>query len=344
MNQAARFVAYSSCAATARNPPLLFWYEWSLSDQQPFAVPADTAVDHEPTPYELRLAADRSCIEGDLDTAQVDIAAAIDGYRESADEWGLADALAVKGSIARAAGELDAATRDYRESLSIFNVLGDLPSTIRLYRALGEAIFAAGDYATVIALFLEALSLVPGDPVLLTGLGYASWYETRIADALTYLAEALDAEPSNQPALIARGQVEVEAGRPERALPDLDRALALLAQGAAAEEADVHSARALALAQLGKAVDAEAELGTALSLQPRRAQTFLRAAQIRLLEEDAKAARSLLEDALATTPPLPPSHAARARSLLELLPRLWVDNLHVTSLSVMAKGAAARKS
>ena len=319
MNQAARFVAYSSCAATARNPPLLFWYEWSLSDQQPFSVPADTAVDHEATPYEFRLAADRSCIEGDLDTAQLDIAAAIDGYRESADEWGLADALAVKGSIARAAGELDAAARDYRESLSIFNVLGDLPSTIRLYRALGEAIFAGGDYATVIALFLEALSLVPGDPVLLTGLGYASWYEGRIADALTYLTEALDAERSNQPALIARGQVEVEAGRPERALRDLDRALALLGQ-AAAEEADVHSARALALAQLGKAVDAEAELGTALSLQPRRAQTFLRAAQIRLLEEDAKAARSLLEDALATTPPLPPSHAARARSLLELLP------------------------
>ena len=320
MNQAARPVAYRPCAATARNPPLSSWYEWSLSDQQPFTQPVDTADDHELTPSEFRLMADQSCSDGDLDSARREIAAAIDGYRESADEWGLADALAVKGSIARAAGEIDAATRDYRESLSIFNVLGDLPSTVRLYRALGEVIFAAGDYTTVTALFLEALSLVPGDPVLLTGLGYASWYEGRTADALTYLTEALDNESANQPALIARGQVEVEVGRPEQALPDLDRALTLLAHDATAEEVDLHSARALALAQLGKTVDAEAELDTAFSLKPRRAQTFLRAAQIRLLEEDAKTARSLLKDALTAAPPLPPGHAARARSLLELLP------------------------
>jgi tetratricopeptide (TPR) repeat protein len=283
-------------------------------------VPVDTVDDHELTPHELRLTADQSCSNGDLDTARQDIAAAIDGYRESADEWGLADALAVKGSIARAAGEIDVAAEDYRESLSIFNVLGDLPSTIRLYRALGEATFAAGDYATVSALCLEALSLVPGDPALLTGLGYASWYEGRIADALAYLTEALDAENGNQPALIARGQVEVEAGRPERALPDLDRALTLLPHDATAEEVDLHSARALALTQLGKTVDAEAELGTAFSLLPRRAQTFLRAAQIRLLEEDAETAQSLLQDALAATPPLSPGHAARAKLLLELLP------------------------
>jgi tetratricopeptide (TPR) repeat protein len=318
MKQSARLVTYRSCVATARNPPLSYWYEWSLSDQQPFTVPEGTADDHELTPHEFRLIADQSCSDGDLDAARREIATAIDGYRGSADEWGLADALAVKGSIARAAGEIDVAAEDYRESLSIFNVLGDLPSTIRLYRALGEAIFAAGDYATVIALFLEALSLVPGDPVLLTGLGYASWYEGRIADALTYLTEALDAQSGNQPALIARGQVEVEVGRPERALLDLDRALTLLVQDATAEEVDLHSARALALAQLGKTVDAEAELGMAFSLQPRRALTFLRAAQIRFLEEEeAEAARSLLQEALTATPPLPPSLAARARSLVE---------------------------
>lgn len=301
-------------------------------------MPVDTVDDHELTPHELRLTADQSCSNGDLDTARQNIAAAIDGYRESADEWGLADALAVKGSIARAAGEIDVAAEDYRESLSIFNVLGDLPSTVRLYRALGEATFAAGDYATVSALFLEALSLVPGDPGLLTGLGYASWYEGRIADALAYLTEALDAENGNQPALIARGQVEVEVGRPERALPDLDRALTLMPHDTTAEEADLHSARALALTQLGKTVDAEAELGTAFSLQPRRAQTFLRAAQIRLLEEDAETAQSLLQDALTAAPPLSPGHAARARSLLELMPRLWVDSLHITSLPITAKG------
>ncbi len=320
VNRAARLIAYRPCAATARNPPLSFWYEWSLSDQQPFTEPMDTADDHGPSPDRLRLSADQSCSDGDLAAARHDITAAIDGYRESADEWGLADALAVKGSIARAAGEIDIAARDYRESLSIFNVLGDLPSTIRLYRALGEVSFVAGDYTTVSALFLEALSLVPGDPVLLTGLGYASWYEGRIADALAYLTEALDAESGNQPALIARGQVEVEVGRPERALPDLDRALAMMAHDATAYEVDLHSARALALAQLGKTVDAEAELSTAFGLRSRRAQTFLRAAQVRLLEGDAATARSLLQDALTATPPLSPGHTTRAKLLLTLVP------------------------
>lgn len=336
MNHAARSVAYSSCAATARNPPLSSWYEWGLGDQSAFAERVNKADGHELTAYEFRMAADQSCVDGDLDAAQRDITAAIDRYRESADEWGLADALAVKGSIARAAGDVGAAAENYRQSLSIFNVLGDLPSTIRLYRALGEAVFVMGDYAAVTALFLEALSLVPGDPVLLTGLGYASWYEGRAADALTYLAEVLDTESGNQPALIARGQIEAEAGRPERALPDLDRALTLVNGSAAPVGADLHSARALALAQLGKTVDAEAELGTAFSLQPQRARTLLRAAYIKFLEEDAETAKSLLRDALAAAPPLSPGHAARARSLMTGQPRLWVDNPYVASLPVPA--------
>ena len=169
--------------------------------QNPSIVPAGTAVDHEPTSHELRLTADQSCSNGDLDRARRDIAAAIDGYRESADEWGLADALAVKGSIARAAGEIDAAARDYRESLSMFNVLSDVPSTSGS-TGRWERLLCQRDYATVTALFLEALSLVPGDPVLLTGLGYASWYEGRIAEALTYFTQVLDADSGNQAALV----------------------------------------------------------------------------------------------------------------------------------------------
>lgn len=319
VNEPGRSPAQRPCAATARNPPLSPWYEWSLRSQEPFPVPADTAQGRQLTPYELRLTADQSCSNGDLDTAWRDITAAIDGYHNADDEWGLADALAVKGSIARAAGEIDTAASNYRESLSMFNVLGDLPSTIRLFRALGEASFAKGDYAAVMALFLEALSLVPGNPVLLTGLGYASWYEGRLAEALTYLTQALDAERNNQPALRALGQVEADAGHPEPALTDLDRALTLITPDATAEEADLRSARALALAQLGKTADAESELETAFGLHPQRAQTALRAAQIRVRADDAAAARSLLQDALAGTPPLPPGYAARARSLLDLL-------------------------
>ena len=121
--------------------------------------------------------------------------------------------------------------------------------------------------------------------------------------------------------LRARGQVEADVDDPEHALTDLDRALVLTAHDGTEEEADLRSARAVALARLGKVADAEAELGAAFSLHPQRAQTSLRAAQIRVRQGDAAAARSLLEDALAADPPMPPGHVARARSLLELLPQ-----------------------
>jgi tetratricopeptide (TPR) repeat protein len=317
VNEVTRSRISRPCGASASDPPLSPWYEWYLSDQESITHQVDAVHDPEPAPYKFRLMADQSCRDGDLDAARRDIAAAIDGYRTVADEWGLADALAVKASIARAAGEIDAAAENYRESLSIFNILGDLPSTIRLYRALGEARFAAGDYAAVIALYLEALSLVPGDPVLLTGLGYASWYEGRPGDALTYLTQALHVEGDNQPALSALGQLEADTGHPKEALADLDRALALNAPGTAEdEEADLRSARALALAQLGEHAAAEAELSAAFGLRPRRARTFLRAARIRLQSGDRTTARSLLGKALAATPPLPPGHAAKARALL----------------------------
>ncbi len=319
MKEAVRSVAQRPCAATARNPPLSPWYEWSLAGQEPFPAPEDTVYEGRPTPYELRLTADQACIDGDLDVARRDIAAAIDGYRAAADEWGLADALTVQGSIARAAGEIDVAADSYREGLSIFNILSDEPSTIRLYRALGETYFAAGDYAALTTLYLEALTPFPGDPVLLTGLGYAMWYEGRFADAMAYLSEVLSADAANQPALSARSQVEADVGHPEDALTDLDRALAPDVPNVAEQEADLRSARALALARLGKLADAETELSAAFGLLPQRAQTFLRAAQIRLRSGDQPAARSLLKDALAATPPLLPGYAAKARVLLDSL-------------------------
>jgi type IV pilus assembly protein PilF len=201
----------------------------------------------------------------------------------------------------------------------MFDVLGDKPSIIRLYRALGETYFVSGDYAAVSALCLEALRLFPGDPVLLTGLGYALWYEGRLAAASAYLTQGLSAESNNQPALSARGQVAADAGHPADALIDIDRALALNALDASAEEADLRSARALALAQLGQAAEAETELDTAFNLHPQRGLTLLRAARIRLLRGEPAAARSLLKDALATTPPLPPGYAVRTRALLDPL-------------------------
>jgi tetratricopeptide (TPR) repeat protein len=300
-------------------PPLSQWYRLQLREPEPASSPPPSSEGRRPTPDELRAAAEIECSDGDLEAARRDIAAAIDGFHGTGDEWGMADALAVQGLVARVAGEIENAAQCYRKSLSAFNVLGDLPSTIRLYRALAEARFVAGDFVAAAALHLEALALLPGDPVLLTGLGYASWYEGFLADALTYLTQALSVDRDNLPALSARGQVEADLGRAGPALADLDQALALDIDGTSDEEADLRSARALALAQLGRRAEAEAELTEALRLDPARARTQVRSAAISLQQNDPEGARSALRTALAAPNALPPAHAAEARRRLERL-------------------------
>lgn len=316
------------CAASAQDPPLAPWYELYLRDLEPLPSAPARAEASQLTPGELRIAAEDSCSSGDLQAARREIAAAIDGFLDIKDEWEVADALSVRGAIARAAGEMDAAARSYRESLSTFSILGDLPSTIRLYHALAEARFAVGDYAAAADLHLEALTLLPGDVVLLIALGYASWYQGRLADALAYLTDALSSESDNWLALSVRGQVFAESGRPGLALADLDRCIALGVERIgghfggvepSGQNADLTSARALALAQTGKRAEAEAELADALRMAPDRARTWLRAAEIRLLHGDEAQAIADLTGALDSSPPLPTAHAADARRLLTRL-------------------------
>jgi tetratricopeptide (TPR) repeat protein len=308
-------------ARPAQEPPLSPWYGPYLRDQETPSPSHPSPEGHPPTPGELRATAERACRDGQTEAAQRNIAAAIEGFRDARDEWGVADALAVQGSIARAAGEIERAAENYRESLSAFNVLGDLPSIIRLYRALAEARFAAGDFEAVVSLLLEALTLLPGDPTLLTGLGYASWYEGFLADALTYLTQALSVNRDNRSALSARGQIEADLGRAAPALADLDCALALdVDETGGGNEADLRSGRALALAQLDRRAEAEAELTEAMRLDPDRARTLVRAAAIWIRQGETDEARSALRSALAATRPLPPAHTADVQRQLKRLP------------------------
>ncbi|WP_327286855.1 tetratricopeptide repeat protein [Streptomyces sp. NBC_01198] len=252
---------------------------------------------------------------GDFDAAGHFIRAAVTAYHAARDEWGEADALAVQGSLARTAGDPAAAVKLYRQALSLFNIVGDLTSTARLYHALAEVRFTTGDYEESAAVQHEGLALLPDDPVMLEGLGYALWYAGHEANALTYLSRALSSAPEKASALLARGQIQADLDRPRPALADLDR-LTGREPDQPEFRADLRSARGLSLAAIGRTPEAEAELRAALLLAPQRARTHLRIAAVRLRAGDTVRARAALRAALGAADPLPPEHIERARRML----------------------------
>ncbi|MFC1411802.1 hypothetical protein ACEZCY_21335 [Streptacidiphilus sp. N1-12] len=294
------------------------WYELSAPYREPAPVPPSRRGDLPYTPDELRVSAEGAYNAGDFDTATRYILAAVEGYRSRHDAWGVADALAVQGSIARFVGDAGAAVALYRESLSIFNVLGDLTSTGRLYQALAEVCFATGAYRESADVQFEGLALLPDEPVLLVGLGYTLWYQGHEANALTYLTRALVGRRGNKPAMLARGQIQADLGRPIAALADLDPLV-----GPAGEQpdqqADLKSARGVCFSAMGRTADGEAELRDALLLAPHRARTHRRIADVRLRAGDIERAEAALRASVTAADALPPVHRERARRLLDRL-------------------------
>ncbi|MGC0207112.1 tetratricopeptide repeat protein [Streptomyces levis] len=237
------------------------------------------------------------------------------GYREMNDDWGAADALALRGAMARCAGDWHAAIELYREALSMFTIVGDLSSAARVYRSLAEALFTAGDFEAAIAVTHEGLTVLPDDPVLLSGLGNSLWFAGHEADALAHLNRVLSVDPDNRAALFARGQIHADLGRPLPALADLDR-LRVCVHAAVHWRADLKSARGLSLIALGRTAEGEAELEEALLLVPHKGRTQWRVAEARLREGDTERARIALEAAVTSPQPLPSAHAERVRRLL----------------------------
>lgn len=294
------------------------WYGLSMPYREPVPAPLQQEEVPPQTADELRVAAESAYCAADFEAAKRLILEAADGYRRRHDEWGVADALAVRGAIARFAGDTSVAIDYYREALSLFTVVGDLSSTARLYRALAEVRFTTGDYEESAAVLYEGLALLPDDPVLLEGLGYAQWYAGQEANALTYLTRALAVAPDNQSALLARGQIHADLGHPHAALTDLDR-LSVSEDDPPDRRADLKSARGVSLIAIGRSDDGEAELNDALILAPHRARTHRRIADVRLRAGDVERARAALRAAVTVADRLPSVHTGRIRRLLDRL-------------------------
>ena len=270
-------------------------------------APAGTAAD-------FRAAAEAALGTGDFGGARRLVDIAVDAYRGLGDSRGLAHAFDLRGEIARVEGDLDAARLSFSEALYEFSVLEDAPAEARLLSALGDVYSALGDYVKAVELHREASQLVPADVDALTGLGYAQWHWGSPADAEATFTKALSWNRDKGRALAGRGQVRVELREYPAALVDLDRAITL---GLALDnEIDARSARAVALADLGREDEADRELRAARFYDPQRARTRLRAGRVAVALGQTARARDELEHALRARPPLPPADESTARRLL----------------------------
>jgi tetratricopeptide (TPR) repeat protein len=121
-------------------------------------------------------------------------------------------------------------------------------------------------------------------------------------------------ESDTAPALAGRGQVRADLGNYSAALDDLDRALKFPLDRSA--EADTRSARALALAGLGRTAEAQTELAASSRIDPDRSRTRLRAARIAALAGYRDEAQAEIERALRGRPSLSPAERDSASRLL----------------------------
>ncbi len=265
-------------------------------------------------PADFRDAAEAALGAGDFASAHRYVVKAIKYYRAAADSRGLAHALELQGEIARIEGDLAAATQSIGDALHEFSALGDAAAQARLLSALGEAHRRAGDYAEAINFHQQASTRLPADVDILTGLGYAQRDWGSHADAEATFTRVLGWNRDKSSALAGRGQVRVDLRAYDAALADLDRAIML---GLSLDdEIDARSARALALADLGREDEADRELRAARAQDPGRPRTRLRAGRVAAVLGRTTQAREELKRALRSRPPLPPVDAMTARRLL----------------------------
>jgi tetratricopeptide (TPR) repeat protein len=261
--------------------------------------------------------AEAALTEGDISTAQRFAALAAARYDQVGDWRRLAHALVLKACIAQIKGQLDAAERSLQEALSLVTVLQDRNLTAKVLSALAD-VSASGRNFTRAAEFQQlAVDYLPTDVDALVGLAFAQWYGGSPADADATFSQALSWDPNAARAWVGRGQVRAEMEEYDIALSDIERALEC---GLSREdEIDALSARALALAGLGRSAEGADELAAARGRDPQRPRTLLRSARLAVMHGESQTAARELERGLEGSPPLSPREQADARKLLTTL-------------------------
>lgn len=234
-------------------------------------------------------AADRDAADA-LETARSEAARVAEEHEAAGDWRGLADARRRQADIARDAGDLDRAEEYLRAARSLYIVLDDDYWATRVLTSLAEIRLSAGDYPAAAELSGQAAERMPGDIAALTILAYAEWQAGSPADAEVTFSQVLHWDADAPSALVGRGQVRADMGSYSPALDDLNHALKFPL--GRETEADARSARALALAGLGRVANAHAELAESLRLLPGRSRTEERAGRIATLVSDQPGQRT----------------------------------------------------
>ncbi len=227
-------------------------------------------------------------------SAAPDLERLAEDYAAAGDWPGVAQIRDQQARAALQEGDLRQAASRLREALSLFVMVDDGYSAGRALADLAEVRLAQGDYLAAAELSGQAADRIPGDVQALTTLGYAEWQAGSLADAEVTFSRALHWGADAPRALAGRGQVRAELGNFADALDDLDRVLAddLPADALPpAVRADARSARALALAGLGRTTEARDELARALAFDPDRKRTLAQADRIAALAARPSATR-----------------------------------------------------
>lgn len=285
--------------------------EWR-SDHQSDPVPTRPAP---ATPAAFRAAAEAALAEGNFTSARRFAEQAAQGYKDSGDRRRMGYVRALRGDIARAEGDLEGARAYFGTALADFGVLEDRNLSVRMISAIAEVFLQAGEYQAAMAEFTRAVDRLPTDVEARTGLGFAQLGTGSPADAEATFTQALGQARMSVRALIGRALARVELRDHDGAFADVSAAVALGAP--LAYEADARATRAylLALREPGAMERAESELDAARALDPERALTYLRAAQIAELAGRPDEAREAAGRALTGRPPLTPRGASEARRL-----------------------------
>ncbi|MEV0590793.1 tetratricopeptide repeat protein [Nonomuraea cavernae] len=256
-------------------------------------------------------AAEAALRAGDFATARFHATSIAEKSRGRGLQRRFGGAYRLLGRIAQADGDVESAERAFRTALLTYTLLEDGCAAAHVLAEMAQTRLGAGHFGAATDLSRQAVQRAPSDVRALTVLGYAQWLSGSPADGASAFEQALHVNRDAAPALAGRGQIRADLGDHHGALADLGRALALGLSPS--DEADVRSARALALAGRGDLDAAEAELARALVLAPDRMRTRLRRARIRALTGDTEQAlRDLEEIRFSDTAPVEQATARRA--------------------------------
>lgn len=175
-----------------------------------------------------------------------------------------------------------------------------------------------------VAYATEALEIDPDSVPAYHFRAAAYWYSERFVEAIDDYSHLIAAiEDAAQRPYNARGQAYAELGEFEKALDDLDRAIATAREnGSSAQLAYALNGRGRALTGLRRYAEAERDFAESLKLKPDNAWLHFNRGLLYLASGQPEAAATCLGLALNVTgPPLTPRKRARARGFLAKMTR-----------------------